>query len=341
MEPVSFIAPGAFRPFVAFAERVGEPLRLPRALARHTAPLPLARLGQLLEEAAAADFGFRAGAASRLEDAPLGWDVHRSLTVGAALSAAAHASSRYVAGQRLYVTQHADEVRVQRSFPVALRRGRRQANDFALQMLIDLVRRGAGPRWRPAKLQLEGPPPGHAEELAALSAGPVSFGAAADCLVFPRTVLALPLPPAAGWARTPSPPLPDVDFLDSIRQTIQCLLELGELKVAHAAEAAGTSVRGLQRSLAMSGVSFSRLVDEARFQAAASLLRDPRLRVIDVSVEVGYTDAANFTRAFRRWAGLSPLAFRRATEPQSETRITGAARGRSRDPSPRPVVGGA
>ena len=78
------------------------------------------------------------------------------------------------------------------------------------------------------------------------------------------------------------------------------------------AEAAGTSARSLQRRLAASGLRFGRLVDEARFQAASRLLRDPSIRIVDVSAELGYTDAANFTRAFRRWAGVSPLSFRRA-----------------------------
>jgi AraC-like DNA-binding protein len=62
----------------------------------------------------------------------------------------------------------------------------------------------------------------------------------------------------------------------------------------------------------MSGLRFARLVDEARFQAASRLLREPAIRIIDVSVALDYTDAANFTRTFRHWVGVSPLAFRRA-----------------------------
>jgi len=61
-------------------------------------------------------------------------------------------------------------------------------------------------------------------------------------------------------------------------------------------------------------LGFVRLVDEARFQAASRLLRDPSIRIIDISVELGYKDSANFTRAFRRWAGVPPLAFRRAAQ---------------------------
>ena len=111
-----------------------------------------------------------------------------------------------------------------------------------------------------------------------------------------------------------SPPLPELDFVGSIRQTIYFLLELGELNLPSLAEVAGTSSRSLKRRLAASGLGFGRLVDEARFQAASRLLRDPTVRIIDVSAELGYTDSANFTRAFRRWAGVSPLAFRRAAQ---------------------------
>ena len=90
------------------------------------------------------------------------------------------------------------------------------------------------------------------------------------------------------------------------------MLALGNLDLPSVAEAAGTSVRSLQRHLASSNLSFARLVDEARFEAASALLRDPNVRVVDVSAELGYADAANFTRAFRRWAGVPPLVFRRA-----------------------------
>jgi AraC-like DNA-binding protein len=40
-------------------------------------------------------------------------------------------------------------------------------------------------------------------------------------------------------------------------------------------------------------------------------LRRPDLKLIDVALESGYQDPANFTRAFRRWAGVSPTDYRR------------------------------
>ena len=316
MEPIPLIVPRAVRPLLAFAERIGAPCALPRRLREGQAPLPLAYAGEVVERLAAAtgaeSFGLQAGAAAHFEDSPLGNDVRQAPTVGAALRAAARTSGRYAGGQSLSITERGEDVWLRRRFPDALRRGRRQANDFALQMLIDVVRRGAGPQWRPGEIHLEGAPPAHAGELAALAEGPVRFGAGADCLVFPRRLLALPLSPSAGPAPLPSAPLPDLDFAGSVRETIRSLLELGELSLPGVAEASGTSVHSLQRRLAASGLSFGQLADEARFRVASGLLRDPAVRIVDISAELGYSDAANFTRAFRRWAGVSPLAFRRA-----------------------------
>jgi AraC-like DNA-binding protein len=318
LQPIPLVDPQTIRPILAFRERIGEHLHLPPVSSATNAPFPLAYVGHLFEElavaASAENVGLIVGAASRFDDLSAGQCAAASPTIGAALALAARVNSRYCGGERLWITQRGGDVWVQRRFPDAVRRGRRQLNDFALQIVIDLVRRGTGPRWRPAELHLEGPAPAHAEEISALATGSTHFGAVAECLVFPRSILALPLPPSPGPARPSPPPLPDPDFVGSVRQTIRFLLELGELNLPNLAEVAGTSSRSLQRHLAASGLGFGRLVDEARFQAASRLLRDPAVRIIDVSAELGYTDSANFTRAFRRWAGVSPFAFRRAAQ---------------------------
>jgi AraC-like DNA-binding protein len=70
------------------------------------------------------------------------------------------------------------------------------------------------------------------------------------------------------------------------------------------------STRTLKRRLAEQGSSFSAIVDEVRRQRALLLLEDRRLAVEEVAARLGYSDAANFTRAFRRWTGKTPVAFR-------------------------------
>ncbi len=48
-----------------------------------------------------------------------------------------------------------------------------------------------------------------------------------------------------------------------------------------------------------------------RFEAARKMLSDPDRKIRDVALLLGYSDAAHFTRAFQRWTGLTPSAFRR------------------------------
>lgn len=88
------------------------------------------------------------------------------------------------------------------------------------------------------------------------------------------------------------------------------------------AEMANTSTRNLQRILADSELSYRGILNVVRFERAAALLRSPGVKVLDIALSLGYTDAAHFTRAFRKIAGLSPLQFRKSQLNPAETRLT-------------------
>lgn len=72
------------------------------------------------------------------------------------------------------------------------------------------------------------------------------------------------------------------------------------------------SARTLDRYLKREGSSFRELSARVRHQIACELLRANALTVTQIAYELGYTDAANFTRAFRREAGRSPSEYRAA-----------------------------
>jgi len=86
--------------------------------------------------------------------------------------------------------------------------------------------------------------------------------------------------------------------------------------IAEVAEMAGISTRSFQRKLSSAGVSYSDLLDGARFENAAKLLRDTNAKIIDVAFSSGYSDPAHFTRAFRRFSGITPREFRGKWKPQ-------------------------
>ena len=69
--------------------------------------------------------------------------------------------------------------------------------------------------------------------------------------------------------------------------------------------------RTLIRKLQRENTSYKEILEQLRRQHAEQLLGDARLNVADVAEILGYREAANFTRAFRRWYGASPAAWRR------------------------------
>lgn len=72
-----------------------------------------------------------------------------------------------------------------------------------------------------------------------------------------------------------------------------------------------TSSRSLRRRLREEGTSFRTLLDEVRSTIADEWLDDPRRSITEIGLDLGYTDAANFARAYRRANGRSPSEARR------------------------------
>lgn len=70
------------------------------------------------------------------------------------------------------------------------------------------------------------------------------------------------------------------------------------------------SSRTLKRRLREHGFGFQKLLDEQRRVDSMRLLQDASLRVEDVAQRVAYADPANFTRAFRKWTGVTPSEYR-------------------------------
>jgi transcriptional regulator GlxA family with amidase domain len=81
-------------------------------------------------------------------------------------------------------------------------------------------------------------------------------------------------------------------------------------RVDDMAAVVGVTSGQLRRLFARSGSPPpQRLLADLRLSTAAALLRDPSLRVKDVTVRIGITDGSHFCRAFKRRYGMSPVAF--------------------------------
>jgi AraC-like DNA-binding protein len=72
------------------------------------------------------------------------------------------------------------------------------------------------------------------------------------------------------------------------------------------------AARTLRRRLTVENTSLRAIFDELRMQMAIKYLRDTDLTVEDIAGALGFSDAANFRQAFRRWTnGAPPNQFRR------------------------------
>lgn len=110
-----------------------------------------------------------------------------------------------------------------------------------------------------------------------------------------------------GWV----PREPPEDFPDSLQRILVSYLRDGYPSVDFAAEIAGMSRRTLQRRLGRAGLSYSELVDRARFDIATRLLSQTDATSLEIAFETGYEDPSHFARMFRRLSGCSPREYRR------------------------------
>ena len=72
----------------------------------------------------------------------------------------------------------------------------------------------------------------------------------------------------------------------------------------------GMSQRTLQRKLSDIGLSYQQLLDETRHELARRYLDDQGKSVTEITFLLGFSEQSAFTRAFKRWSGMSPSAYR-------------------------------
>jgi AraC-like DNA-binding protein len=154
---------------------------------------------------------------------------------------------------------------------------------------------------------------------------PVKFDAGVMEWHFDATVLARPCPNAnpitaglcAQFCERLLESLPDeTDLSRSIRTA--CLNSRGAFPNAdEMATRLGLSVRTLHRRLAEEGRPYKEIVDDVRRSLAIEFLQSTSLSVEEIAGRVGFSEATNFRKAFRKWTGHAPAHFRGAWRPSS------------------------
>lgn len=202
---------------------------------------------------------------------------------------------------------------------LAYREGRRIDGELTLILFRALVRLAAGAAWQPQEMMLDRMTARHVRNFQSRTGVPRCWRGESYGLVFPCDLLGLPMTCLRPLTESERQRLfdrlaalnPGHSFVALLKGIIRAQLHGGYPEISSAARSTGLSVRTLQRRLSSEGWTFSGLISAVRQQAACELLADPDLGQIEVSLSLGYADAANFSRAFKKWTGTTPSAFRR------------------------------
>ncbi|MFG3286063.1 AraC family transcriptional regulator [Streptomyces sp. NPDC048111] len=165
------------------------------------------------------------------------------------------------------------------------------------------------------------PPPPHKEEYESLFGCPVRFGDARTEAVFDARWLTAPLvrdEAALGRMLRRSP----VELLsrhtygttvgEQVGRTLSTALRASPRlpSLEETAARLAMSPATLRRRLAREGTSFQQLKDAVRRDAAIAGLAEGREPIADIAARLGFSEDTSFHRAFRRWTGTTPGAYR-------------------------------
>lgn len=101
------------------------------------------------------------------------------------------------------------------------------------------------------------------------------------------------------------------DLEQAVRRAVAATVRDGEVDLDRIANALHTSPRTLHRRLDALGLGFRELRDDTRRRLAEQHLADHGMGIAEVALLLGYSEQSAFTRAFKRWTGVTPKAFRR------------------------------
>jgi AraC-like DNA-binding protein len=102
------------------------------------------------------------------------------------------------------------------------------------------------------------------------------------------------------------------DFCDTLRRLLRTELLRGQCSVEEVAGLCRVHRRTLSRRLKAEGTAFRQIANEVQFEIASRLLSNRRITFGQIATTLGYSEASAFTRAFRRWSGQTPTAWRAA-----------------------------
>jgi AraC-like DNA-binding protein len=207
-----------------------------------------------------------------------------------------------------------------------------RAQRFLAELMVagfQRLLRAFGADAQPSQIMFLHAAPTYHAEYARVFEGPVAFEQAFSGIVFDRALLDLPAPHKdealhealrAVAERRLFGITQGASYAQRVREFLVHKGGPHHTDMDEAARAIGLSVRSLRRRLNAEGNSYHVVANEALKLVAKHLLLSKQHTIQETAFEMGFADARSFHRAFRRWTGTTPGAYRRAQRQEAIAR---------------------
>jgi AraC-like DNA-binding protein len=198
----------------------------------------------------------------------------------------------------------------------------RAVSEYILAAWLITSRQATGLHWIPIEVRFPHSAPEDTSEHRRLFGCTLRFGHDRSELRFSRDLLDMPFLSAdpnlqaileaqvvAMFQRLPK----GEAVMDGVRRLLAAELCDGEPTLEQIAPRLHMSARTLHRRLEEEGTSFRHVLAEVRREIAARHLSERRLAIGEIAFLLGFSEPSAFHRAFKRWTGYAPLAYRQLT----------------------------
>jgi AraC-like DNA-binding protein len=196
-----------------------------------------------------------------------------------------------------------------------------EAIDALVSNFLRMSRSLIGGHYSPLLIELRRARPPVIDDYERLWRAPLRFGSERNCLIFDadsiERVLDTGNPELARQSDAISSRylarIERYNIVARVREVLAQRLPGSEPSQDEVAEVLNVSARTLQRKLGDGGTTFKEILDETRHAMALAYLGSPQHSVNEITYLLGFSCSSSFTRAFRRWTGLSPSDWRAKT----------------------------
>ena len=247
----------------------------------------------------------------------LGYAWLASSSMHTALNRFARYMSILTEGATLDILETTDDLTVQLNYKsISMQQPTR--TDSFMAMLLAMCRANCGEEFRPASISLTHAKPADSSEFNTLFECPVYFESVENRFTLSKKL-------ADKHLISSNPRLAQLNdqiiietlakldkthVVEQVKVEILNQLPSGKVTDLSIAEALYMTRRSFQRKLQKEGVTFKLLLNELRSELATNYIQDSNFSLLEVAFMLGFGEYSSFSRAFKRWTGLSPSAFR-------------------------------